>query len=191
MITCLYENFLGLDLPQAGFCRAGISFASAHQGFCNPLPNTERFKHPTKSQSPPAPPNPPLRSKTPPQEPSPSQSPSRHSRHQRIQRRTLRTRRRGIKRPRPNHPQQIPLFTPRVLPYTIRVPVYKFFVRRIRRRPLQNLQVAHEDALELRTVVAAVWFAGVVQDAVGVAEGGDGGGGDGICGGEVGWVWVG
>jgi len=107
-------------------------------------------------------------------------------RHQRIHRRTLRRRiRRGNKRPRPNHAQLVPRI-PIVRPNAVRARVYNLLERIHRGHLLQHLQIPHKHALELCAVCSAVGLAGVVQDAVCVGEVVDRGGGDCLCGGDVG-----
>ena len=83
-------------------------------------------------------------------------------------------------RARPHHAQRIPLLlVPVVLPDAVRILLDRVLERVVWRRGVQQLQVAHEDALELVGVAAAVGFAAlVVDDAVVVRELLDGGFGD-------------
>jgi len=43
---------------------------------------------------------------------------------------------------------------------------------------IQGHQVAHEDTLELDSITAAIWFAAVVQNTVGIGQAVNGGQGD-------------
>ena len=89
-------------------------------------------------------------------------------------------RRSGVhERSTPYHAQEIAFLAPRFLPYALRVSVDEVLDFRVRGGLLQLLQVPHEDALERRPVVAALGFAGFVEDEVRRgAQGGDGGVGD-------------
>ena len=93
-------------------------------------------------------------------------------------------------RTRPHHAQRISLFlVPVVLPNAVRVLLDRVLERVIWRRGVQQLQVAHEDALELVGVAAAVGLAAlVVDDTVVVRELFDGGFGDLGCERQVGAV---
>lgn len=93
-------------------------------------------------------------------------------------------------RTRPHHAQRISLLlVPVVLPNAVRVLLDRVLERVIWRRGVQQLQVAHEDALELVGVAAAVGLAAlVVDDAIVVGELFDGGFGDLGCEGQVGAV---
>ena len=94
------------------------------------------------------------------------------------------------KRTRPHHAQRIPLLlVPVVLPNAVRVLLDRVLERVIWRRGVQQLQVAHEDALELVGVAAAVGLAAlVVDDAIIVGELFDGSFGDLGCEGQIGAV---
>jgi hypothetical protein len=98
--------------------------------------------------------------------------------------------RRIDKRTRPHHAQRIALLlVPVVLPDTVRVLLDRVLERVIWRRGVQQLQIAHEDALELVGIAAAVGLAAlVVDDAVVVGELFDGGFGDLGSEGQVGAV---
>ena len=56
------------------------------------------------------------------------------------------------------------------LPDTIRVRIEEIGISGLRTRLLQDLQVASEDALELRTIAAAIRLARIVKDAIVVRQ---------------------
>ena len=92
------------------------------------------------------------------------------STHQNIQSRALkRSISRTHKTPIPVQSELI-ISVPIRLPDTVRVAIEEVGISGFRTRLLQYLQVTSEDALELRTITAAIRFARVVKDAITIGQ---------------------